>query len=243
MSNKGFATGVVVGVVFAGVICYIIYLESEKKRSKLENDLLRQRISEGNDAKIISLNSIPEKIRPGFKEVISKHTDVAKTKQTFNESLNRVHFLKTIIEDRDGYQLFYKNGKVITKEKDLHVLYDMSWYKTHCDVNKEVNNGRGPVDFKISVGTFDQTLVEFKLASNSHLRRNILNQITIYQKANNHSSKIIVIVFMTEKQEDRLKVLLDGFPSNYKDFIVLIDARNDNKPSASISTQLETRTA
>lgn len=52
MSNKGVMTGIVIGVVIAGVICYIMYLEEEKKRMKLENDLLRQRSNQGNDAKL-----------------------------------------------------------------------------------------------------------------------------------------------------------------------------------------------
>ena len=32
-------------------------------------------------------------------------------------------------------------------------------------VDAEVNNGRGPVDFRVSLGAADQTLVEFKLAT------------------------------------------------------------------------------
>jgi hypothetical protein len=31
-------------------------------------------------------------------------------------------------------------------------------------VNREVNNGRGPVDFKVSEGAADTSLVHFKLA-------------------------------------------------------------------------------
>lgn len=50
------------------------------------------------------------------------------------------------------------------------------------DVNREVNNGRGPVDFKISKGSKDTTLVEFKLASNSKLKNNLAKQVDIYKK-------------------------------------------------------------
>ena len=39
-------------------------------------------------------------------------------------------------------------------------------------MNREANNGRGPVDFKISMG-LDKTLIEFKLAKSSSLERNM----------------------------------------------------------------------
>ena len=55
---------------------------------------------------------------------------------------------------------------------------------TEYDVNREVNNGRGPVDFKVSKGSKDTTLVEFKLASNTKLKKNLENQVEIYKKAN-----------------------------------------------------------
>ena len=53
---------------------------------------------------------------------------------------------------------------------------------TEYDVNREVNNGRGPVDFKVSKGSKDTTLVEFKLASNTKLKKNLENQVEIYKK-------------------------------------------------------------
>jgi len=40
-------------------------------------------------------------------------------------------------------------------------------------VDAEVNDGRGPVDYSISHGAVDKTLVEFKLASNSQLAKNL----------------------------------------------------------------------
>ena len=43
------------------------------------------------------------------------------------------------------------------------------WYNTAFDVNREVENGRGIVDYTISKGAMDKTLIEFKLASNSKL--------------------------------------------------------------------------
>jgi ADP-ribose pyrophosphatase YjhB (NUDIX family) len=101
-------------------------------------------------------------------------------------------------------------------------------------VNKEVNNGRGPVDFKISMG-LDQTLVEFKLASNTKLKANLERQVDVYAQANHDPKKIVVIVFFNEKEEARVKGLLKQLGLHNKKYIVLIDARSDNKVSASLA--------
>lgn len=52
------------------------------------------------------------------------------------------------------------------------------------DVNREPNYGRGPVDFKASYGAGDKSLIEFKLGSNTQLKRNLEKQVEIYKKAN-----------------------------------------------------------
>jgi len=108
---------------------------------------------------------------------------------------------------------------------------------TKYDVNKEVNNGRGPVDFKVSAGHFDQTIIEFKLGSNTHLKKNLEKQIDVYAKANHNPSKIVVITCLTDKQEVRVKKILFALNihTSKKMKIVLIDARHDNKPSASVA--------
>jgi len=69
-------------------------------------------------------------------------------------------FLKDVIENKDGYRLFYVKGKPVKKEDDLQILFRLTWFATPSDVNREVNNGRGPVDYKISRGNIDKTLVE-----------------------------------------------------------------------------------
>ena len=97
-----------------------------------------------------------------------------------DEAYQRVQFLKDVIENMDGYRLFYLNGHPLKRENDLQIMYRLVWYATDFDVNREVNNGRGPVDFKISKGSKDATLVEFKLASNSKLLKNLHNQVELY---------------------------------------------------------------
>lgn len=224
--------GIVLGVVATSAFCYIIYLMNKNDALTEENDLLKTKAnSSSGKERIIDLNSVPKIIRSDFRH-LAEHEIIENKADTYSNALERLHFLKNHIENRDGYKILYKENKAVTKEKDLHILYDLAWFKTHCDVNKEVNNGRGPVDFKISIG-LDQTLVEFKLASNTQLKKNLSNQLGIYAKANEQPSKIICIFFMTEKQEKRVNKVLTEIGLKNKKNIVLIDGRTDNKVSAS----------
>ncbi|MEK7508941.1 MAG: hypothetical protein AAB568_03765, partial [Patescibacteria group bacterium] len=91
------------------------------------------------------------------------------TGDTLSESYERVLFLKNVIENKDGYRLFYVKGQPIKREVDVQIMFRLTWYATPDDVTREANEGRGPVDFKVSRGAFDKTLIEFKLASNTKL--------------------------------------------------------------------------
>jgi hypothetical protein len=167
-------------------------------------------------------------------ELLQKETNFYSTKDdTFEESMERVMFLKHVIENNDGYRIFYSKGIAIKKEDDLQILYRLTWFATASDVNREVNNGRGPVDFKVSRGNKDKTLIEFKLASNSQLRRNLQNQVNIYENANETKKSIKVILYFSEQELIKINKILRELKLTKAENIILIDARNDNKPSAS----------
>lgn len=115
---------------------------------------------------------------------------------------------------------------------DLQLLFKLTWFATIFDVNAEVNNGRGPVDFKISKGDLDKTLVEFKLASNSKLKQNIANQVQVYEAANNTNQSMKVILYFNEIEYKKVLNVLDELGLSSDENIILIDACN-NKISAS----------
>jgi hypothetical protein len=122
----------------------------------------------------------------------------------------------------------------IRREVDLQLFFRLTWFATPSDVNREVNNGRGPVDYKVSRGSKDATLVEFKLASNSQLQRNLEKQVPIYEKASDPTNPSIkVILYFTESELRKVQDILNNLKLIDNPNIVLIDARNDNKPSAS----------
>jgi hypothetical protein len=152
---------------------------------------------------------------------------------TYDEAKARVLFLKDVIENKDGYRIFYRKGEALTREEDLQLLYRLVWFGSVSDVNREVNNGRGPVDFAVSRGALDKTLVEFKLGSNSHLKRNLEKQVAIYQKAADAPRALKVITNFSAGDEGRVSKILAELKLTENPDVIVIDARRDNKPSAS----------
>src|SRR5262249_49915419 len=99
---------------------------------------------------------------------------------TVEEARERLKYLKDVVENKGGHRIFYVNGEPLRREKDLQILFRLCWFGTPSDVSREVDDGRGPADFKISRGSGDKTIVEFKLASNTQLKKNLEKQAEIY---------------------------------------------------------------
>ena len=152
---------------------------------------------------------------------------------TFDEALQRVNYLKHVIENCDGYRWFYDGDKPIRRESDLHLMYKLVCYNTVSSTDAEVNNGMGPVDFKHSYGSRDSTLVEFKLVRT--LKKNLEKQVEVYLDANVTDKAIKVILYFTDEEEIKVNKILNDLGLTGKLGIVLIDARKDNKVSASKS--------
>lgn len=208
----------------AELLDYFILLK--ERRGELAQSISDERVKAAESIFIEQLSKLVN--------ILTAKTDFYNTPQnTYDESLKRVQFLKHVIEDNDGYRLFYYKGEHIQRESDLQLIFKLTWFATTLDVNAEVNNGRGPVDFKISNGSKDKTLVEFKLASNSKLKQNLEKQVEIYAQANQTNKTIKAILFFTENQHARVVDILKDLSLSNEQSIVLIDARNDNKPSAS----------
>lgn len=201
---------------------------------------IRYKEDNGEQAASISKEKVRE-VQLLFNTQISQLISLLRSKTGFydiapdahDEAKKRVEFLKHVIENQDGYRLFYSNGKPVKREADLQVIYHLVWYGSPLDVNREVNNGRGPVDYKVSYGAKNSTLVEFKLASNSKLKNNLAKQVEVYKSASGTDRAIKVILFFNDKEEKKIISILNELHIAGSDDIILIDARNDNKPSAS----------
>ena len=152
---------------------------------------------------------------------------------SYEEALQRAKFFKHYVEDNDGYTLLNPGAGRLSNEKEVQVFFGLVWYKSVFDVNREVNNGRGPVDFKVSFGSLDKSLIEFKLASNRQLKRNLEKQLAVYEAANATRTSVKAIVCYTAEEQERVARILGELDLGTEDSIVVIDARNDNKPSGS----------
>lgn len=201
---------------------FIKYKEDHSSEAHKKSDL---KVSEVEDIFIELVQTLAEKIND---ESDFYHQDF----NTLEESFERVKFLKQVIEHNDGYKIFYVKGNPIKREADLQLLFRLTWFATPSDVNSEVNNGRGPVDYKISRGSKDKTLIEFKLASNSQLKRNLANQVEIYEMANETQNSIKVILYFTDSELNSVAKIMKDLKLKEGKNLVLIDAR-PNKPSAS----------
>lgn len=153
---------------------------------------------------------------------------------TYDEAQERLNFLKDIVENKGGHKIFYMDGRPIERENDLHILYRLTWHATPSDVSREVNDGRGPADFKISRGADDKTIVEFKLAKNTHLEKNLAKQAEIYEQASDATHPSLKAIFYFNHREfERVFQILKRLKLEGNRNIFLIDASIDNKPSGS----------
>lgn len=161
------------------------------------------------------------------------HTDFYNiAPNSYEEAKRRIDYLKHVIEKQDGYRIFYLNKKPITREADLQVMLKLTWFAAAYSFDSEVNNGRGPSDFTVSYGSSDKTIIEFKLASNSKLEQNLINQADIYKdaaRANNAPLK--VILYFKNQELTKINRILDKNHLRDSKDIILIDA--SPKPSAS----------
>lgn len=211
-----------------------------KRFPELLDYYIRFKEQSGDEAESISnkrveeVHSIFVKELSSFIYYLSLNTSFyKKSGDTLAESYERVMFLKDVIENKDGYRIFYHKGEPIKRESDAQIMFRLTWCASPSAVTREANDGRGPVDFLISRGALDKTLVEFKLASNKKLVQNLQSQVEIYKKAHDTDKSIKVIIFFSPEEEGRVKKILKDLGLFNERYIVLIDASKDNKISAS----------
>ena len=199
-------------------------------KDKEENKIGAKNVSEH---KVSQVEDVFIRKLSKFVELLLEKTDfyTIESESSFEEALKRIIYLKEVIENNDGYKLFYIDNMPIKREEDLQIIYRLTWYASDFDVNREPNNGRGPVDYAISKGAKDKTVVEFKLASNSKLKQNLAKQVEIYKVANNTNKSIKVILYFDGVEYRKVFKTLKELKLENDKSIILIDA--GRKTSAS----------
>lgn len=103
-----------------------------------------------------------------------------------------------LIENNGLNALLYDSNGKPKHESAAQLLYygiaDSYCKANDLDLIREGNNGRGPVDFKLSRGAADKALVEVKLTSNKQLIHGIKTQLPIYMRQENVKKSLYLII-------------------------------------------------
>lgn len=151
---------------------------------------------------------------------------------SFEEACRRLTRFKLWIESQDGSKLLRDIREI--KEGHLQLLFKYACTMTpssYC-FDREVNNGRGPVDFLASKGMNDRTIIEFKLASNKELEDSLQFQVEVYKKANETLKCVLVVFYFNMVELSRVHNLFNKYQTDIDNSRIIIDCRSD-KPSAS----------
>ncbi len=105
---------------------------------------------------------------------------------------------KSLVEDNNLNLLLYDQDKKTPKHESAAQLLFYGIADSYCvannlDLTKEGNNGRGPVDFKLSNGS-SKVVVEIKLTSNGQLKHGFEKQLPIYMKQEKTKKAIYLII-------------------------------------------------
>ncbi len=170
-----------------------------------------------------------------------KKTDVTKQQEFeifVNDVINSfVHFL----ENNSGYKLLWNDNKKHKKEEAVQLLFYgiVIHYcnANNIDLNREVNLGRGPVDFKFSSGYQNKYLIEIKQANNSRFWDGLETQLVKYLEVEKDRNGIFIAVCYNESDIKKVsgiehKVYAINKKLGLNISVLVIDATPD-KPSAS----------
>lgn len=151
---------------------------------------------------------------------------------SYEEAHERAIYFKECIELRDLWKNLYKDDEPVDEEW-IQRMFWLVWFGSSSDVNRDPNNGLGMPDYVVSQGSKDKALIEFKLARSSSLEKNLKNQLKKYKEVNKAKSGVWVIIFFTANEEKKVKRLLKQYGFENDPDYILVDARKDNKISAS----------
>jgi hypothetical protein len=119
-----------------------------------------------------------------------------------------VEQFKHFVEEEGGWRLLWNDTGTPKPEGAAQLLFQ-GIVKHYCrandvDVSREVETGRGPVDFKFSAGYRSRALLEVKLASNSRFWNGLTKQVPTYLDAAEVRDGFVLVVVHTEDQYKRL---------------------------------------
>jgi hypothetical protein len=180
---------------------------------------------------------LPRDKRYELMNIIKKRNKQNKQNNDFQEKITElIEYAKRKIENNQGYKLLWAN-ELHLKENIAQILlaliFDLFCENHNMDISREVNTGRGCVDFKISMGT-EKHLIEVK--NNSDLvKKGIWKQLKKYLEDENIKFGTLLVLVYSDKELIKLKKISNNEFNINKEVRIkleIIDARK-NKISAS----------
>lgn len=112
------------------------------------------------------------------------------------------------VENNRGWRLLWNDDGRAKSEEAAQLLF-LGIVKHYCkanniDISREANIGRGPVDFKASLGHQLRALLELKLAKNSKFWNGLERQLPKYLEAEDIDIGYFVVIVYTENDLKRL---------------------------------------
>lgn len=126
-----------------------------------------------------------------------------------------VHQFKHFVEQQGGWNLLQNSDGTPKPEQAAQLLFlglaQPHLRRFNVEVDREVNLGRGPVDFKVSSGTSARVIVEMKMLKNGRFWNGLEDQLTSYLKSDQaeHGWFIAIQHTSTRAMENRLIELPD----------------------------------
>ncbi len=155
---------------------------------------------------------------------------------SFDAAMHVIGILKDWVENNRGWAEI-QNVSTQTREKAVQKYMHLGakdYVKTNnIDISFEPNEGRGPVDIKLSRGN-DKTLVEIKLSSNSQYLHGYETQLKEYGAA--EQTENLIYVLLDVGNPERVKKITEIHNNNLEKGIecpelVIIDAKARNAAS------------
>lgn len=153
----------------------------------------------------------------------------------FQDAVENTDLWKALWDDNLTY---HRNEKIV--QAIASVMWRSQCKAQGIDISRETNMGRGAVDFKFSAGWERRALIEVKLIGSSGFFTGASKQLPQYLKSEQIDVGYYLCVGFADSdfEPDRLKQVNDTCKAlseakGVKMKPIYVDARNDNKPSAS----------
>lgn len=101
-----------------------------------------------------------------------------------------IYKFRHFVEEQGGWRLLWNDGNTKEKPEDAAQLLFKGVAQSYCGANnivldREVELGRGPVDFKFSNGYHQRALVEIKKLHNTKFWNGLTQQLPSYLRSDN----------------------------------------------------------